>query len=456
MKHLYLTRLLLSTLHSNRSRSPNLSSITKPLLPPPSSSHQQPTSLSIKNLPTNYPVNHQLNSSGSSILLSTGTNLEAVPRTHSSNKRLRKEDSATTLNQQQTKNSKESLGIPLRDDQSLFKKQRINGGNINKINLQVPSPSTPKVIHNNDDFKNSGGDNNNIVVAPAATDDGPKKRGCKKDRKVIKNQLKQNVGVSIKEKIQSMLRVSKCKTTREIMEDLKAARALSTETSLDYTLSNAKTKNEPPKTKEILCDSSLNDVKYNLSSQTTKTTTTTDRVSLKLTKSDDNNDKINNDCDGSKKNDSSSKNTTQFKHDPMVEKILAKLPPLDLNSINWSDNELDYHDDDQLPPPTDEEIDRLTEYSIECLNGNFQLTHDNLSNNVDKKIDKKDDGLTSCQTIKYPLYRKRNNQNNNSNNDDVGDDGNVDKFEFREWDQSLVRPTIDGRILHIKPYVIID
>lgn len=116
---------------------------------------------------------------------------EAVPRTHSSNKRLRKDE--PTL--------KSAHEVPA-------KKARLNGESQNDntgsgLNSQVPNPAT-------------------TLVEPSETledDAGLKKRGRKKGSRSLKKQCPED---SVKEKLASISRTPKLKTTQELLADLQA------------------------------------------------------------------------------------------------------------------------------------------------------------------------------------------------------------------------------------------
>ncbi|XP_063975133.1 mediator of RNA polymerase II transcription subunit 26 isoform X2 [Diachasmimorpha longicaudata] len=353
------------SLASDQSRSPNL---------PPT-----------KHLPASLSQNHRLNQPNSPKLSTTSHNpsLDAVPRTHSSNKRLRKDEPIDTSSK----------------DDHIHKKQRINGESVNiniNTNSQVPSPmpinSSVDVITPPDDSSvDIGG--------------GPKKRGRKKGSKSLKNQQQQQDRV--KEKLASISRNPKLKTTQELLADLQARGSTVTAAG------TCRTVIEPPTTEEILRGDG-NDISYSHNNR------------AKLTNSGKKNG-----GDGGESIDNE-KFDKPPSHDLTVEEILAKLPPLDHDSIRWSDDEepaspvkRDIHDED---------VDRLHNRCVEGLNGNYQL---NLVQSEGK--DAADD---DCDIKRISgIYRHRSSEPGR---------------EFREWHEMLARPSYDGQILHILPYVIID
>ena len=133
------------------------------------------------------------------------------------------------------------------------------------------------------------------------------------------------------------------------------------------------------------------------------------------------------------------KNQPEQCRDLTVEEILAKLPPIDPNSIDWSECEIESTEDQnssEYPPRqvTAEDIERLHTQCVEGLNGNFQPKLSSLTSSF----------------------------NENQRKEDVTDVNGVNNVysqpdeEFREWHQMLARPSYNGQILHILPYVIID
>ena len=178
-------------MHSDHSRSPNASSNNK-------------QSITLTS-------NHRISScsrNASPVLGTSNQNhvTEAVPRTHSSNKRLRKEESS--------KDQCQYYQSPLGTESTIeeVKKQRLNGENISgNLNSQVPSPTLKERI--SDCFAETSLETTN-------DESGPKKRGRKKGSKSAKRQS--FLEDSVKEKLASISRNPKLKTTQELLADLQA------------------------------------------------------------------------------------------------------------------------------------------------------------------------------------------------------------------------------------------
>ncbi|XP_011311222.1 mediator of RNA polymerase II transcription subunit 26 [Fopius arisanus] len=319
--------------------------------------------------------NHRLNQTISPKLSATSQNpsLDAVPRTHSSNKRLRKDDT--------------DVLSPTKDEHTI-KKARINGESINTNitdNSQVPSPSPidPGV--------------DSLIPDDSSLDTGvgPKKRGRKKGSKSMKSQQQQQDRV--KEKLASISRNPKLKTTQELLADLQARGSTGAGTCTRAT--------EPPTTEEILRGSE--DVTYTRNNRNKLT-------NLGKKNGDDVDGVEDNHLDGGQR-------------DLTVEEILAKLPPINHDTIRWSDDE-----EPDSPAKRDvnqDDVDRLHQQCVEGLNGNYQIRVNSQG---------RDD---ACDIKRISNFRRR------SNDPDR---------EFKEWHEMLARPSYDGQILHILPYVIID
>ncbi|XP_034934276.1 mediator of RNA polymerase II transcription subunit 26 isoform X2 [Chelonus insularis] len=354
--------------------------------------------------PTVY--SYKSNSASSPRLIdSTNQNhsIEAVPRTHSSNKRLRKEDK--TIQQHLS---------PLQHQQE--SQQRINGENVININpnSQVPSPSSSTMKERN--FLDTSS-NTEIDIG------GPKKRGRKKGSKSMKNQL--TVEDQVKEKLASISRNPKLKTTQELLADLQARGSntgVTNATSDIHVLKRPKT--EPPTTAEILRNTTNVRDTDNSTVNNTKFSSMSNHFQSRVPE-----------IETVEVNNKPSANLT-------VKEILAKLPPLDIESIRWSDDETDSQNNtensvDHISCPrqiTDADVDRLHQMSIESVNGNFQLKLN--------KIDEEE--LTELEAIEPTVGISKRRVQDGTNR------------EFREWHEMLAKPSYDGQILHILPYVIID
>ncbi|XP_043476082.1 mediator of RNA polymerase II transcription subunit 26-like [Leptopilina heterotoma] len=358
--------------------------------------------------------NHRLNFSG---CLSEGRAVqnqnhatEAVPRTHSSNKRLRKGDSLVAAH------GLLQPGPSCADSEPDPKRQRLNGdaASCSSVNSQVPNPSLSEQLS-----QHSENSLTSESVAPIQ-----KKRGRKKGSKSVKPKLIED---DIKEKLASIARNPKVKTTQELLADLQArgsnssfnlnplpSHSIETSTAGAEKLSRSedapKSKYQSSKLLNNLSESSLHE---------------------RLSHDDENDD----DDEDDEEEDS------RPQQDVTVKDILAKLPPLDIKSIVWSDEEDAPQDENgaEPPPPREasaEELERLHADCVESLNGNYQPKF--LSLTV-RNSDSKDDDAVNVE--KLGLYRRANERSDQ---------------EFREWHEMLARPTFDGQILHILPYVIID
>ncbi|XP_020283910.1 mediator of RNA polymerase II transcription subunit 26 isoform X2 [Pseudomyrmex gracilis] len=423
------------SLHSDHSRSPNASSNSKQSI-----------------ISTN---NHKISSSSrnaSPVLSSSSQNhtTEAVPRTHSSNKRLRKEEIS--------KDHYRSLyAVELTtEDGSLVKRQRLNGENISgNLNLQVPSPTLKERISSDRFAENSH--------EAMDEDTGPKKRGRKKGSKLPKrSSLLED---SVKEKLASISRNPKLKTTQELLADLQSRGSTADCITIgDESTLPSQSVAEPPRMEDVLRGSSSDQVsKYlscsNQNSQNLHKISSESSGSGKTSRSRENcrepspescEDRLRESNRSQTDTGESSTCRSPSRRDLTVEEILAKLPPLDPSSIDWGEDEAaQNYAACPTPPPrevTVEDLERLHTQCVEGLNGNWQPrlvacsdSDDKRSSNARSEEDRVSFGLSS-DVVKSV-----------HNNQQTADD-----MEFREWHQMLARPSYQGDILHIMPYVIID
>ncbi|KAG7208738.1 hypothetical protein KM043_014934 [Ampulex compressa] len=395
------------SVHSDHSRSPNASSNKQSITP---------TS------------NHRINSDVSPMLGSSSQNhsIEAVPRTHSSNKRLRKDESKDQPQYQQ--HNSDSIA----ESEPFVKRQRLNGENISgNLNSQVPSPTFKERI--SDRFVESSTD-------PDSS--GLKKRGRKKGSKSVKKQplLEDRV----KEKLASISRNPKLKTTQELLADLQA-RGNNTSVNSNALPSQSV---EPPSMEDVLRSSNEQVSKFLRSTQNNSShRNTVSEASLQSRlKPTENCRDVSSKCQEScavydERLDTNLQEGQARPHqDLTVEEILAKLPPLDPNSIDWSDCETGSTEDQngtEYPPRqiTADDLERLHTQCIEGLNGNFQPKLSSLTPTSNEKPEL-GEGVSELNGVNN-VYSQ------------TGE-------EFREWHQMLTRPSYDGQILHILPYVIID
>ncbi|XP_076756799.1 mediator complex subunit 26 isoform X1 [Xylocopa sonorina] len=399
--------------HSDHSHSPN------------SSSNKQSITVT-SNHRTSSDVPPTLGSS------SQHHSIEAVPRTHSSNKRLRKDEH---IKDQQNYQHHDSDSIT--ESEPFVKKQRLNGENISgNLNMQVPSPAIKERI--SDQFTESSTD---------PDDSGPKKRGRKKGSKSTKKQpvLEDRV----KEKLASISRNPKLKTTQELLADL---RARGTNSSVNSSALPSQSV-ESPSMDDVLRGSNEQQVskflrgpQNNLSHRNAVSEASPES---RLKPTENCQDVVaSSKCDesGLVYKEKSVTNVVQKSQpekcqDLTVEEILAKLPPIDPSTVDWSDCETESTDDrnstEYRPREvTAEDIERLHAQCIEGLNGNFQPKLSSLTSTSNEKPEVKDDVKSEVNGV-----------NNVYSQPDQ---------EFREWHQMLARPSYNGQILHILPYVIID
>ncbi|XP_014217319.1 mediator of RNA polymerase II transcription subunit 26-like isoform X2 [Copidosoma floridanum] len=387
------------SLHSDQSRSPVISPI-KPSVTPVS--------------------NHRLNSNSAQLEVKSSSQnylQEAVPRTHSSNKRLRKDE------------------VIIIDVEPPIKKQRLNGEILsgNNINSQVPSPTLKE--RNPELIEPSSNDEINVV----------KKRGRKKGSKSIKKQV--SVEDSVKEKLASFSRNPKLKTTQELLADLQARGS----NSIANLLPSHGVNNPNAKSVRNKKDSENHKYLSNNHNYSYKKLSPAEKGIKQESRKYVDSDSVDDDT-----RDSELATDDKIKtQDLTVEEILAKLPPLDRDSIDWGEDEK--YDAQAGSEEADGEVNKsnvvkweITEDDLvrlhrECnegLNGNFQpkfwfpLENSDLSKtcNDDNEVKLEIDSVVGLQR---PL---------DSHKDEV----------FREWHEMLARPSCDGQILHILPYVIID
>lgn len=425
-------------MHSDHSRSPNASSNNK-------------QSITLTS-------NHRISScsrNASPVLGTSNQNhiTEAVPRTHSSNKRLRKEESSK--DQCQYYQSPHGTESTIED----VKKQRLNGENISgNLNSQVPSPTLKERI-SSDRFAETS-------VETTNEESGPKKRGRKKGSKSTKRQS--FLEDSVKEKLASISRNPKLKTTQELLADLQARGSNCSPVGSANALPSQSIA-EPPSMEDVLrgsnneqvskylrCSSQKNSQSLHrgLTSSETSSIGKTQKAA-RLRSAENCREPSPEPCQDRLREDDRLSGTTEtstcrspLQRDLTVEEILAKLPPLDPSSIDWGENE-ERNDAECFSPSrevTAEDLERLHIQCIEGLNGNFQprLSTATVCSDGDERLNARDggNGVSSGLSNVDSVKSVHNNQ--------------TDNVEFREWHQMLARPSYQGEILNIMPYVIID
>lgn len=385
---------------------------------------------------------------------------EAVPRTHSSNKRLRKEEGC---GKEQSQHYQSPHGTAPTMEQ--VKKQRLNGENISgNLNSQVPSPTLKERT------------SERLTEIPLETTDdisGPKKRGRKKGSKSVKQQsLPED---RVKEKLASISRNPKLKTTQELLADLQA-RGSNCSPIASANAIPSQSVAEPPSMEDVLRGSSNEQVSTYLRCSRQKisqnlhrnlapseTTSSANQQRLKTTKahhgawskSEENCHELSPEsCQDRLREDDRAADTTaagsstcRLSGNQTVEEILAKLPPLDHNAIDWDDYEEQNGAECSSSSQRDvtaEDLERLHSQFVEGLNGNYQ-----------PRLSSAD---TACSNECDGRSNARDSENRVSNVDSVKSVHNnqTDSTEFREWHQMLARPSYQGETLHIMPYVIID
>lgn len=306
-----------------------------------------------------------------------------------------------------------------------------NGETLNDAKVQVPSIIDREGGPGNiPPFENSFKSSSTVI---------PKKRGRKKGSKSVKKQV--FIEDRVKEKLASISRNPKLKTTQELLADLQARGSNSNINASHATVSPNSKNNFSDKRKELSA--------YPVGSGNEYTYKSPDNSSYEKKKF-----KTHSFSDASKtfiqynnldQNPRGSvihtdDNSAKEKQELTVKQILAKLPPLNLDSVDWSDK--DYCIDEIKgekklnPKKISDQLKRLHKHCVECLNGNFE-----------PKLINVDSG---CNLIC---------KNNINDESFVGLNRALESGrdeEFKEWHEMLARPSCDGEILHILPYVIID
>lgn len=411
----------------------------------PALSVNSETSRSPNVFPNKQPVstinNHRLNFTGclsESRAVNQNHVTEAVPRTHSSNKRLRKSEPVTKAH------GPLQPGPSFTDIEPDPKRQRLNGdASCSSVNSQVPNPSLNEQLSQHSE---------NSLTSESTTPT-LKKRGRKKGSKTVKPH--QLIEDDIKEKLASIARNPKVKTTQELLADLQARGSNSSFNLNPLPSHNTETSNEKvlrsedgPKSKyqsSLQNNFSESSLQGRLSPEVSRQKKSKFGKSETECNSEFRDDDDDDDEDDDDEEEEEEEDTRPQQKDITVKEILAKLPPLDLKSIVWSDNEeVEEHNDDEngvdLPPRevSAEDLERLQMRCVEGLNGNYQPKFSSLILRNNEKADNQEDAVN---VEKLGLYRRVNEKSDE---------------EFREWHEMLARPTYDGQILHILPYVIID
>lgn len=250
--------------------------------------------------------------------------VEAVPKTHAANKRLRKDISSPALADATKRTGVESSPELPSAKRAKTESQKISGQRVN-----------------GDHYDSVGSDCEIVSVTPAQ----PKQKNRKKAPK--DRTQKESLGEDIvKEKIASIARIPKVKTTQELLAGLKSRSGDTTSNCaipvVDHDVARNKTEH----------------IARFLRSQS-------DEVEVIDVESQDNEN-------GNETTAEAPAQSTEVKEEPPVvrtaEEILSRLPPLDLDSIKW--------DETPVPSPephevTNGEVNRVLNEHIEGLNGNY-------------------------------------------------------------------------------------
>lgn len=294
--------------------------------------------------------------------------VEAVPRTHAANKRLRKEDSPDS-----------------KSEEPVTKIARLNGSTVRPI-------FTPETSR---DGFNSKSDNELVPQEIINIDDepevptGPKKRGRKKGSKNKSTLAKAAAALAqkstediVQDKIVALARTPKVKTTQELLADLRSRSGeeiplVKLPQSIENKASLANcvlTKLEPHEDEDDGVD-----IK-------------SDHKSLTKQECDNNSNNVNvvviDKEKKSKKHKHSDTNRSEaaqsMKSSPppppvppepsSVEEILSRLPPLNLDAIDWSEDS--YSVPNSPRPVCEEDVEQLHTEHCEGLNGNWEKRDD--------------------------------------------------------------------------------
>ncbi|XP_033214466.1 mediator of RNA polymerase II transcription subunit 26 isoform X2 [Belonocnema kinseyi] len=394
--------------------------------------------------------NHRLNFTGS-LQESRPVNqqnhtTEAVPRTHSSNKRLRKNE---PVNQPGPSHAA-AAATAASSSEPAAKRPRLNGEggcSSSRENSQVPSPSPSLSEPNSQHAAESAAPSPDCN--PTLKKRGRKKGSSSSSSKSIKlqQQQQQSLDEDVKEKLASIGRNPKVKTTQELLADLQARGSNSSQTQNPLPSHSI----DPPNVEDVLRSEDGPKSKYLRSTRNNLSENAT--LQGRLSQSEENlsrNSLSSSAKQGRKKENSVCNLALEEEHsrpwrDLSPEEILAKLPPLDPKLIEWSDCEEDRNEEEmekevERPPRevTEQDLERLNTECVEGLNGNFQPKLSSLTAEESEKADMQE---VAVNVKKLDLYRRA---------DERKDE------EFREWHEMLARPSYDSQILHILPYVIID
>lgn len=328
-----------------------------------------------------------ITSSTTSPALSQPSRVDAVPKTHAANKRLRKETLSPT-------------------EKPAVKKPRLNG-----------STFRPEVGECSRDSSDRASDGCEIISVVTKADQRPpetRKKGRKKgskNRSSLGNEISQTKSSDdiVKEKIASIGRIPRVKTTQELLADLKSKTDGTLPTETQSNLANCYL----PGSDELTRNKTEHIAKFLRSQSELQNEDSIDSVKPSNEELRPCTDSIPSQSTMGPAQSSCNSSTVPPSPAPeetaerTVEDILARLPPLDVDAIQWDDSQSPPSSPPPAPPPTEEDVLRLHNEHVECLNG--------------------------CA--------------DHSGKSDVG---------FSEWHEVVSRTSYNGELLHILPYVVID
>lgn len=408
-------------------------------------------------------------------------NSNLVPKNSPANKRLRK-------------SSEED------EEESVAKKQKLNG---------IYDCKVPELVNLKEE---TPGDDPSQV--PSEQIKIPKKRGRQKGSKNAPKKLpfERNEEDVVKEKMASIVRNPKVKTTRELLECIQKESSLdnlrnktlsslgvdgdksknltpshkllkNNETS-DYDMTISKTEHihkflrSQNEAEEDYGHRSIEindhrDVKIEQDKPDTRPHSRASEIILSGPVSEasvvhETIDLVDDDIIDVEKIDSAEDSPVKPKKCETVEEILAKLPVINHDEILWSDTESsrssDYEPEEVIV--TEEDVDDLHNKHIEGVNGNWNdgrliqgLNHGlkvpigNISiGDKDVQPNSKPNNLTDVDDNNGDDVMEQLDRNlNNLGVNEVNHDDN-----FREWQECVSKTSYNGELLHILPYVIID
>lgn len=266
------------------------------------------------------------NSDKSSVSPVLSSRVEAVPKTHAANKRLRKGISPPS-------SLVDSKRTVIESSPELPSVKR----------AKTESQKSSETQLNGDHYDSVGSDCEIVSVTPAQ----PKQKNSKKAPKdrTIKESLGDDI---VKEKIASIARIPKVKTTQELLAGLKARTNDPTTNCagsvVDHDIARNKTEHIARFLRSQSDELEVIDVESQDNENGSGTTTETAAPV---------------------------QSTAAVKQEPTIrtaEEILTRLPPLDVNSIKWDETPVSSPEPHEV---TSEEIDRVLNDHIEGINGNY-------------------------------------------------------------------------------------